>query len=678
VKEYDKLFVAGASEQIDERRSNTLCKRAERDVEWAKIAMSAASEAHPLREEKTEDLRIEMEHSKPPLKQLKQEIFDALNMARTNPLKMAEEVFKLMLCINSAGTLVLDYGSVQMEEGRHAYEDTCHFLSHDPKPLKALKISSGLNKALKKHARKDFQSGYKSMGPEVLTDRGVLIGDYAEAIEFGPWKTGLEFVIAFLVEDGSREQRKNRTFLFDSKLSVCGLGIVPNFNFGESKGNAVIFTFAEDFVEAVEEEESPEPGADQSLETTSHPEKGESTPEKRQLKRRTSSAALELERAYEEKIDQGKKNFANVLCSISASLIVAAMAVDMTAGIGFQEIHMGINLYMLLLVWADTLPQENPVQTKIMTALLILSSWLYFLGRVSTEREFIISLWAKNFAFYPVLFLATWYVLKEMASIIKADREIQVENLSSKIAATLIHGMPFLVVVASQLFFGIFSKQSIIEVLCLYMPGAHFNEEYQNTFGIYRTGKWENCTTIDQLTNSRPAFVQTGGDGMLNTYIIKYSSNELAYKVASLRILEISILAVTQQLLMGMCRMSLEDVTSLNISTRELGLWSITGVRVSVALAVGSLNIDQMLYNTVETIFTATELLVCILYIAAFILMHGIIKEVKIVEFLENSDETGLAIAKRATKYEQLVHLRRVHKRQVALLKKSLPPSFSM
>jgi hypothetical protein len=155
----------------------------------------------------------------------------------------------------------------------------------------------------------------------------------------------------------------------------------------------------------------------------------------------------------------------------------------------------------------------------------------------------------------------------------------------------------------TELFSSEHSRNAIVNVLCKYMPGAVFDKESHLPMSIYK-GEWQNCTTSENLSNLRPNHVYTGSETMLELYIVNFVSNELAHKVATFRVLEVSVMSITIQVFQNLCSIHMDDVVSMQVSREEFILWMLTALRTTCVLTIGAINVNYMTYQASSTIIT--------------------------------------------------------------------------
>ncbi len=174
---------------------------------------------------------------------IENDIFEALQMARTNPLQMAKEIFTRMNDnFDKDGRLHFDWGIVETKQGKAAYENAIVFLTKR-QPQKSLIYSNGIHNAIHEHVNKLIDE-HQHLEAEDIEKHGIAVGNIIEVVEYGPWRSGLDWVIAFLVDDGDIHD-KHREHLFSSNFKHCAIGLSKHNTYG----NVCVISFAEKFIE---------------------------------------------------------------------------------------------------------------------------------------------------------------------------------------------------------------------------------------------------------------------------------------------------------------------------------------------------------------------------------------------------------------------------------------------
>ena len=146
---------------------------------------------------------------------LEDEIVDALQLARTNPLQMAKEVFMRMNNnLDGQGRLHFDWGIVETEQGKMAYEKAIDFLTKNA-AQRRMEKSPGMHNAIQEHVSK-LLNDHQHLEAQDMEKHGVIVGSIIEVVEYGPWKSGIDWCIAFLVDDGDIHD-KHREILFNPR-----------------------------------------------------------------------------------------------------------------------------------------------------------------------------------------------------------------------------------------------------------------------------------------------------------------------------------------------------------------------------------------------------------------------------------------------------------------------------
>jgi hypothetical protein len=170
---------------------------------------------------------------------LETQVFQALNLARTQPLEMARLIEQRLQYLGGDNVFKFSWGNVGTTEGRTAYEGAIEFLKAVT-PMAGFTLSPGMTSAAQGHVEDIGPTGnvghVGSDGRRAsarANAHGNLRGAFGEAIEFGPWQEGSDFVIGLIVDDG-RPSRDHRKLLFNPKIEVCGVGAGDHIKFGKA------------------------------------------------------------------------------------------------------------------------------------------------------------------------------------------------------------------------------------------------------------------------------------------------------------------------------------------------------------------------------------------------------------------------------------------------------------
>eukprot|EP00944_MAST-04C_sp_MAST-4C-sp1_P001408 g1408.t1 len=138
----------------------------------------------------------------------------------------------------------------------------------------------------------------------------------------------------------------------------------------------------------------------------------------------------------------------------------------------------------------------------------------------------------------------------------------------------------------------ILSEKYILDDLCDYVPGAYWDKNYTRRDSIVK-GQWMNCTDSEQFDRYYPDTPKTVNEVMLEQEMNAYVANELKYDVANFQMGELFVLLLTSQVLLRVCRLTVNDILSLRVSGWELALSVATLVRVAAVMVLGGLNLEM-------------------------------------------------------------------------------------
>ena len=128
-------------------------------------------------------------------------------------------------------------------EGKAGYEEAIQFLDNQS-PMQKVEISFGMNAIARTVSRSGgFRDSLEHATEKDIGKHGKASG-YVEHIEYGPWKSGLDFVLTLIVDDGNSE-RNERNKMYQADLCVCGTCVAIH----EEYGKTCVINFATNFYE---------------------------------------------------------------------------------------------------------------------------------------------------------------------------------------------------------------------------------------------------------------------------------------------------------------------------------------------------------------------------------------------------------------------------------------------
>ena len=194
----------------------------------------------------------------------------------------------------------------------------------------------------------------------------------------------------------------------------------------------------------------------------------------------------------------------------------------------------------------------------------------------------------------------------------------------------------------------------ILDDLCHYVPGAYWDKNHTRRESIVK-GRWMNCTDSEQIERYYPDTPKTVNEIMLEQEMNAWVANSLKYNVAFLQMIELTLLLVTSQVLLRVCRLTVNDILSLRVSGWELALSVATLVRVAAIMVLGGLNLEMLKMSDYQSVFEGLVLLIFSLVIIAMVIIIKLVRDAAAVIRLENNPR---AKRPRSTSVE-MIHKRR-------------------
>lgn len=180
---------------------------------------------------------------------IERQIFDELNLARTDPHAYAAKLREYRSYYNGSYVEIPGRVTLMTNEGTSAVDEAIRFMEKAA-PLSAFRLSKGLSSAAKVHVKEQGPSGrtgHNSSNGSSPFDRMERFGQWqktaGENISYGQ-DTAKGIIIQLLIDDGvsSRGHRKN---IFNAEYAVVGIGYGPHSMYG----SMCVFDFAGEYIE---------------------------------------------------------------------------------------------------------------------------------------------------------------------------------------------------------------------------------------------------------------------------------------------------------------------------------------------------------------------------------------------------------------------------------------------
>lgn len=345
-----------------------------------------------------------------------------------------------------------------------------------------------------------------------------------------------------------------------------------------------------------------------------------------------------------------KRNFGTGVVVVMFMLQVVEYVVEWYTGISFGTVVFAVDLYLLVLVWASTLALKSTWQLIIGVMLSFLDLlFINFFVYIDTRNAFG---WFIQFVNIAAMVLLYW-LLKSMRTTLQ-HTYADIHGLSARLSAKIIAGLPILCYLAMTAISARLSRKYILDDLCHYVPGAYWDKNYTSRKSIVQ-GQWMNCTGSEQFDRYYPDTPNTVNEVVLEQEMTSYVANGLKYTVANNQIVELSLLLLTSQVLLRVCRLTVNDILSLRVSGWELALSVATLVRLAAIMVAGGLNLEMFKMSDYRNVLEGLFVLILSLYIVANAIVIKLVRDAAAVIRLENNPR-----AKRPrSKSVEIIHKRR-------------------
>lgn len=293
-------------------------------------------------------------------------------------------------------------------------------------------------------------------------------------------------------------------------------------------------------------------------------------------------------RAKEESRNNKKKRFANGVVMMQLLIVVVCFLMRWFFDIGLMRLNLGIGLYLTLLVWAVTL--SSNCQRQILLGLMSsVFPWTYTSAYDNSQLLVLGTIFLHCFL---VVVLNT--LLKYMRNTLQHTYASDTHGISSRLSIKLFAGFPILSILGISYISQRVSTKYTFEELCKYMPGAYFDKKYTRLDTIVE-GKWENCTEYIDLY--KPVSLVTVQDIALEQGMKGFIGRDIKERFHTMELVEITLLLLTSQTLLRICRLTIVDILNIRVSAWELTLLLITLLRLITVFVIGSLNLEWLSYS---------------------------------------------------------------------------------
>ena len=345
-----------------------------------------------------------------------------------------------------------------------------------------------------------------------------------------------------------------------------------------------------------------------------------------------------------------KENFASGVLLVMLMLVVASGLIRWYTGIGLIWLVFGMNYYLLMLVWASTLPLKSTWQLKIGNALPPFLGIMDYLIRIDL---LLIVQWFILFLLV-VIFVLVYRLFISMTTTLKHTYAADIHGLSARLSTKIIAGLPILCYLGMNMISSEFAFKYIMDDLCHYVPGAYWDKNYTFRTSMVN-GEWMNCTDDEQFDRYYPDTPKTVNEVMMEQEMNAYVANDSKYFVSILQMVELTILLVTSQVLLRVCRLTVNDILSLRVSGWELSLSIVTLIRVASIMVMGGLNLEMFKFSDYLNIVLGLIFFIIILIVVAGAIVIKLVRDAAAVIRLEKNPKAKQLRSKSV----EIIHKRR-------------------
>ena len=331
-------------------------------------------------------------------------------------------------------------------------------------------------------------------------------------------------------------------------------------------------------------------------------------------------------------------------------LQVAAGLIRWYTGIYLINVVIGMNYYLLMLVWASTLPIKSTWQLKIGNALVPFLGIMDYLIHIDL---LLIGEWFELFLIVVIVVLG-YRLFVSMTTTLKHTYAADIHGLSARLSTKIIAGLPILCYLGMNMISSRFASKYIEDDLCHYVPGAYWDKNYTRRTSMVN-GRWMNCTDDEQFDRYYPDTPKTVNEVMMEQEMNAYVANNLKYFVSLFQMAELTILLLTSQVLLRVCRLTINDILSLRVSGWELSLSIVTLIRVASIMVMGGLNLEMFKMSEFRSVRDGLLFFIGILIVVAIAIIIKLVRDAAAVIRLEKNPKSKQLRSKSV----EIIHKRR-------------------
>eukprot|EP00944_MAST-04C_sp_MAST-4C-sp1_P007599 g7599.t1 len=354
--------------------------------------------------------------------------------------------------------------------------------------------------------------------------------------------------------------------------------------------------------------------------------------------------------------DSKKKKFANgVLVIMFLSQLVSILVHAYTQYEPMNAVFL-FNAYLFLLVWAATVPLKiGNWQLKIGVALPFLERILECIVRIDESTFYLIGL------LDVVGVIAAPFMLQPINKALQYNYSTDLHGLATRLSTKIIAGLPVACYLAMTIIQCQISEEIIKNELCPYVPGAYHDKDYMERRRVAKGG-WMNCTDSREFIDSEqfdkhyPELPHTVNEMKIEEGMEEYVANELKLETSSYQLFEMVLLIMTSQVLLRLCRLTMNDILNVNVSKWELGLTVVTVIRIAAVFVYGGLSLKVISMSQYRTVQTTFNYCLVVLWLITILLVIKLVRDASAVIDLEKPRRK-----KKAFKHSASIEM--IHKR---------------
>ena len=309
---------------------------------------------------------------------------------------------------------------------------------------------------------------------------------------------------------------------------------------------------------------------------------------------------------------------------------------------------LAVQFYILLLVWATSLPERTESEKKIhrfrlklATSIAMTPCLAYVFYSILRGSFTNVLLWS---LIYLISCFGVYNILVTISAILRKEYE-NVQSLSKRIITKSLGAIPFVIYFFSQALEANTGRYFVADEICHYWPGAFKNYgSKRNVFSQSEKYFWENCTGM-RSDNNYPSHPANTQESILKNNMARYREYDAEKALGRLELTQLCILHLSSQIIFRVRRLTIDDMLVLNINPMEVVFIVQILLQLCILLFISSLSMETHTLLSFKLVLNTCISFYYLLFGIWGILVIYIVRDTtRILNKVKNSDDPAMLV----------------------------------